>query len=744
MAEADDPLADDALSRGRRDDCAAGVAPSLRLAGAVLFVLASAGGQVTAADDKSITAVRLIQSVRLDGVLDDADWERAQPASGFVQSDPEEGAPSTERTEVRVLFDEHNLYFGVYCYDSQPDEIIVNDLRRDFDSYESDVFGVMIDPLHDLRNGFTFFTNAAGALNDSQGLNDGRMVDRNWDGIWHVATRRNGDGWSAEIVVPFRTLGFRSGAHSTMGVNFKRRIRRKSEESYWSLVPRRFNMLRTSMAGRLDGLDAVESGLDLRMKPFVTAEGTHRRGAVGTDGDLDPEVGLDVKYRVHHGMALDLTYNTDFSQVEVDTEQINLTRFSLFFPEKREFFLENAGIFHMGDVPGERGTGGESQLFYSRRIGLSQSGSPLPLLGGGRLSGHAGPYAIGVLNIQQEEFEGNPSNNFTVARVSRDIVPGSGSDFGALFINRQGGNSGDYNRTYGADLNLQVRRKFTLNSFLAATDTPGLSGDDTQFKVSSRWDDGFWLVQMIYADIGGNFRPEVGFVPRVGVRNYQFNTDVRFRPGGYVREIRPNMNVKYFSDRDGLMLTRDTHYEMDVLFGDGGRLRFSVNPQFDRLEEPFEIRSGLFIPTADYHFNEYRILWDSDRSRRFSTNGRYVWGTFYDGERRTRGVTGRMNLPPHVSAEASYTSNLVELKGGSFRADLYGLRFSYVPTPRMVFDAFVQYNTDTDKVLTNLRFRFTHRPLSDISVALVEDRATGSAVDLSRALIVKYSHLLQF
>jgi hypothetical protein len=719
-------------------------AHALRGMAASFLILVAIPPHAAADQEKAITAVRLIQPIRLDGVLDDAEWERTEPVSGFVQADPEEGAPSTERTEVRVLFDEHNLYFGVYCYDSEPDKIIVNDLRRDFDTYESDVFGVMIDPLHDLRNGFSFFTNAAAALNDTQGLNDGRIVDRNWDGIWHVAARRNADGWSAEMIVPFRTLGLRASVQPVMGINFKRRIRRKSEDTYWRLVPRRFGTLRASMAGRLDGLADVQSGLDMRVKPFVTTEGVHRRNGSTSSGDLDAEVGVDVKYRVSHGMALDLTYNTDFSQVEVDTEQINLTRFSLFFPEKREFFLENAGIFHLGDVAGERGTGPETQLFYSRRIGLSARGTPLPLLGGGRLSGHAGPYAIGVLNIQQERLEDQPSNNFTVARVSRDLIPGSGSDVGVLFINRQGGTSGDYNRTYAADLNLQFRERLTFNSFVAGTDTPGLRGANKQVKFSSRWDNGVWLAQAIYTDIGENFRPEVGFVPRVGVRNVQLNTDVRLRPGGFVREIRPNWNVKYFANRDNVILTRDSHYELEVLLDDSSRLRFSVNPQFDRLEEPFEIRSDVFIPVGDYTFNEYRILWDSDRSRTFSTSGRYAWGPFYDGDRTTRGVTGRVNVRPHLAAEVSYTSNLVDLKGGSFRADLYGVRVSYVHDPRLLVDAFVQYNTDTDRVLTNLRFRFTHRPLSDISVALVEDRASAGVTDVNRALVVKYSHLLQF
>jgi hypothetical protein len=714
---------------------------------AVAFLLTTALAHPSwAADENAVTARRVTQPVHIDGVLDDADWALAEPASGFVQSDPHEGQPATERTEVRVLFDADHLYFGVYCYDSEPDGIMVNDLRRDFNSYDSDAFGIALDPLHDHRNGFTFFTNAAAAMNDSQGLNDGRISNLDWDGIWHVAARRREDGWSAEIVVPFKTLGLRSGTNREMGVNFKRRIRRKNEESYWSLVPRRFNTLRTSLAGVLTGLDEVRSGLDLRVKPFLTTEAARLRSGPDDTDDLDAELGVDVKYRINHGLALDLTYNTDFSQVEVDTEQINLTRFNLFFPEKREFFLENAGIFQLGDISGERGTGGETQAFYSRRIGLSPEGRPLPLLGGARLSGHAGPYAVGLLNIQQERSGTVGANNFTVARVTRDILSGSGSDFGAIFVNRQGEGADNYNRTYGADLNLQFNQRVTVNSFVAATQTPGLARDNVHTKASGEWDDGRFVFYFAYADVGENFRPEVGFVPRAGVRNYQLNTAYHFRPGGngYIREIHPNMNVKYFTDRDNLTLTKDQHYEIDFRLRDGGQLRFSLNPQFDRLEEPFRIRPGVVIPAGDYFWDEYRILWSSDASRRFSTSGRFFWGTFYDGEKTSATVTTRVNIRPHLATQMSYTTNIVDLRAGSFRADLYSLRASYDFNPRMFVDAFVQYNTDTDRILTNLRFRLMHRPLSDISLALNEDRASGLNPDVARSIIVKYTHLLQF
>jgi hypothetical protein len=697
--------------------------------------------------EKTLTAHRIIEPIRMDGELAESEWDLAQPVSDFVQADPEEGSPPSERTSVRVLFDDDNLYFGIYCYDSNPDGIIVNDLKRDFDTFEGDVFGISLDPFHDHRNAFSFFTNAAAAKQDSQGFQDGRVIDTQWDGIWHSAAQRRSDGWSAEVIIPFKTLGFRTRAEATLGVNFKRRIRRKNENIYWSLVPRRFNILHVSLAGVVHGLEEVSGGHNLRVKPFMTTRLDQQRASSASTRDLDAELGLDVKYRLTPGVTLDLTYNTDFSQVEVDAEQINLTRFSLFFPEKREFFLENAGMFRLGDVGTERGASRseDTQLFYSRRIGLSDTGQPLPLLGGARLSGRAGRFVLGFLNIQQEASGATPSNNFTVARLSRDFL--TNSDFGAIFVNRQGGTSGDYNRAYGLDLNLQLLQKFSVNTFMAATDTPGLEGENLHTKISTKWDNGLWSTQLLVADIGENFRPEVGTVQRTDVRNYQFNFNWYLRPGGnnYFRELMPNMNVKYYEDHDFGLVSRDTQFEpVYIVFRDGATASFSINPQFDRLVEPFRIRPGIFVPVGDYTFNEYRLAYSSDRSQLFSGSIRYVWGPFYDGDKRTASATARLLVKPHLSASLSYSHNQVDVKAGGFRADLYSLRVGYSFNPVAFADAFIQYNTDTGKIVTNLRFNLIHRPLSDISVVFTEDRAAGTSPDAVRALIFKYTHLVQF
>ncbi|MFH0823936.1 MAG: DUF5916 domain-containing protein, partial [Pseudomonadota bacterium] len=629
---------------------------------------------------RTITARRTDHPPTLDGRLDEAEWALAELATDFVQSDPHEGQPMTERTEVRVLFDDKNLYVGIYCYDSQPSGIVTNDLKYDFDSQETDALGVGIDPLHDHRNVFTFFTNPGGAQRDLQAIGDSTYANLNWDGIWYVGVRIQPDGWSCEYAIPFKTLGLKSHGDHSMGIEFKRRIRRKNEEGYWNLIPRRFSVSRASFYGDILGLDAeVSAGRNFRIKPFATADFTRTESGGTKDDHAKLKVGIDGKHRVSEGLTLDLTYNTDFSQVEVDTQQINLTRFSLFYAEKRDFFLENAGMFQFGDVPSERGTRSEeTQLFYSRRIGLSAGGKPLPLRGGARLSGRASHFSLGLLNIQQDELEDElgaiPSNNFTVARVRRDLF--ARSDVGVIFINRQGGNPDDYNRSYGVDINLQFLHRLKINSYWAGTQSPGAQNKNYETKFSAAWDDGFWLAKAIFADIGENFRPEVGFVPRTGVRNYESNFGTKLRPkgNGFFREFYPHVGIKYFTDRRNTTLTKNQYYGMLILFRDGSTLEASHNPQFDRLLDPFRIRKGVNIPVGDYYFNEFRLDYSSDLSKLLAGSVSFSRGGFYDGRKTSSQFTGILTVKPHFSASASYTYNLVDLKEGRFRADLYALR----------------------------------------------------------------------
>lgn len=698
------------------------------------------------AEDKKIIGHWTDNPVQLDGYLDEPEWGLATPVSDFVQSKPHEGRVSSERTQVWVLFDEDQLYIGAYLYDSEPDKILINDLRRDFDTHEGDMFGVIIDGFHQYGSTVAVYTNAAGAKNDSQGLGDGRHSTSSWDGIWHTASQVRADGWSCEIVIPFKTLRFAAQDNQVMGINFKRRIRRKNEDVYWSLVPRRYNSHRASLAGDLVLERQVTPGRNLQVKPFATVDVKRVPSSGRGSTQFDPEVGVDVKYSLTPGLTLDLTYNTDFSQVEVDTEQINLTRFSLFFPEKRDFFLENASLFQFGDVPNERGSrrSEENQLFHSRRIGLSSDGKPLPLLGGARLTGRVGHLTLGLMNIHQKESDRTSSNNFTVMRANYDLLENSG--IGAIFINRDGGNTKDYNRTYGVDLNLQFLQKLRINSFLAGTQTHALEGNNWEAKISGQWDDGFLQIRGFFADVGENFNPDVGFVPRRGVRIHQYNLGIKPRPGGdgLIREIYPHGNIKYHTDRDNVTLTKDLHFGFTLFFRDGSDLEVSVDPQFERLSEPFQLRKGVSIAPGDYGYNELKVNYASDQSQLLSGSMELVTGGFFDGNKTSIDLTGNLLIKPNFSTKLSYSYNKIDLHARSFRADLYGLSLHHSFNPRIFADGFFQYNQDLNKILTNVRFNWIHRPLSHLSLVFTEERLGRLSHQVSHAFIVKYTYLAQF
>jgi hypothetical protein len=363
-----------------------------------------------------------------------------------------------------------------------------------------------------------------------------------------VATRRDAGGWSAEIRIPFKTLRFERGDGRVWGVNFSRRIRRKNEIDYWSPVPRVYNLYRAGLAGTLTGLTEASQGRNLRVKPWIAANST--RPVAGASFDSGTHAGLDLKYGVTPSLTLDVTAKPDFAQAEADEQQVNLTQFSLYYPEKREFFLENSGTFYFGDIPRESRLGNnrfsapeeEMLLFFSRRIGLTDAGEAIPIDGGARLTGRAGAYGVGLMTIQTDPEGGAPGDNYTVLRGRRDVL--GTSDVGAIFLSRQSTNSGDYNRVYGADANFRFHRALSINGFLAKSETPGVSGGEMSGKGSITWNDNFLHTQYSLLSVGDNFRDDIGFVKRTGIRKHFADFGVRPRPAALrkykIRELHPH------------------------------------------------------------------------------------------------------------------------------------------------------------------------------------------------------------
>ncbi len=504
----------------------------------------------TAHLERRLVARRATGRIVIDGILSERDWVDAPIATHFIQNDPREGEPATYDTEVRFLYDDDNLYFGAIARDKEPARIIVNDLKRDFNTRSGDVFGIVLDTFHDERNGFMFETNPAGAKFDGQFVNEGQEFNSNWDGVWFVKSRVTEEGWVTEISIPLKTLRYGDEDPQTWGINFIRRTRRLNEDSYWSPLPRIHRFTRVSLAGTLEGLEGLHSRRDIKVTPYGKGSVNEDAG-IPTDGKLD--AGVDAKLGIGGSLRLDLTLNTDFSEVEADVQQINLTRFSLFFPEKRAFFLENSGIFRFGPPQNQRNTqfqssfgtsasnlaGGQSRgedllFFFSRRIGLTDDGEQIPVTGGGRLTGRMGAFDVGFLNIQtgkadlnEESLAGN-GDNFTVMRVKRNIF--ANSDIGVIFINRNNMTTDHSNQGIGADANFRLSPEVNVNTYIAKTRTTGLSGDDLAGRIAFGYEGRLFELQNAYSTLQDNFNPEVGFAPRIGVKRSSNYFGYHYRP----------------------------------------------------------------------------------------------------------------------------------------------------------------------------------------------------------------------
>ena len=709
--------------------------------------------------DRRLIAVETTTPIQLDGRLDEAVWRTAPVAKDFVQNDPREGEAATFDTEVRMVYDHDALYVGVFARDTDPGAIIVSELKKDFNTGSSDTFQIVLDTFHDARNGYQFAINPAGARWDAQMANEGRENNANWDGIWDVQTRIVDDGWYAEIRIPFKTLKFNAADEQTWGVNFQRRLRRLNENSHWAPLRRIHQVSRVSMAGTVEGLHGIRPGSNLRIKPYVSASGAQSGPTAGLVGDAAG--GIDAKYGVTSGLTWDFTVNTDFSQVEADEQQVNLTRFSLFFPEKRDFFLENSGVFQFGsgDQRGGGGGGGggrqnQSQdmiLFFSRQIGLSASGDAIPILGGTRLTGRAGGFSVGALDIQQRSLGASPSTNFSAVRLRRDLF--ANSDVGVMVLNKDQQGAG-YNRVLGGDANFRFLGDLTVNVAAATTVSPDAvvaAGKSTLYTKSGLgYRNNKWEARAAFQTIGDGFNDEMGFVPRLGVNNTEVYVSGRFRPkwaSKWLRETFPHIQVENFSRQHGGGLeSRYMDWHLPVTFQDSSFIEVGTNPNVEVIGKPFTINSrrGIQIFPGRYEFKEHFLLAFTNSAARVSLNTRLSAGDFYDGYRRgyNVGLTVRANERLNVSGNVQF--NDVTLPQGAFTTTLLTGRVNVNFTTRMFLNALLQYNTDARQWSSNVRFNIIHHPLSDFFLVYNERRDTRSSDLINRAIIAKLTYLFAF
>jgi hypothetical protein len=664
----------------------------------------------------SVKATPIDRAPKLDGTLSDPLWQLATPITDFRQREPEEGQPATEKTEVRILYTRHAVYFGIHCYDSASSRIVATELRRDVSQELDDHFEVLIDSNRNRRGAYVFEVNPLGTQNDGliveeQGSSDGGDFDRGWDGVWTSSARIASDGWTATIEIPFTTLNFTHSTNVTWGLNFKRFIRRKNEEDLWSAYRRTFGITRVSEAGDLGGIKDIGSGRLFIVKPYALARYDKQSGQ---DPKFPFTGGIDIKYGLSSNLILNLTGNTDFADTEVDLEPFNLTPFKIFIPEKRQFFLENAGIFNFNIGDGD-------QLFFSRQIGIDPvTGQQVPINGGARLTGTFGRMELGFMDVDTRSSGPNPYANYLVARLKESLW--AGSYVGVMGIDKRSGNLPDnFNQTGGVDTRLVFFKDWLVDAHMAGTRSPGNPSGASDLGASltyrSNWLDG--VVEQ--RKTGPNFNPEVGFIERIDSKETYGNLTFKVRPKiSGVRELQFEGFVLHAPDTHDVVQTQEWQGTFRAEFNNGGYTDDDIADVFtQRISTPFHIYKNVFIPNGLYHFPRHQLTYGSGQDRRFTYNFFERFGGYYGGslnEFRVR-VNYRPSRKFSVSASETWDRFRLPVVNGNFSVVLASLQGNYSFSRFLTFTSVLQMDTsNTQAVSANLRLRYNYRPDSDLYV----------------------------
>jgi len=671
----------------------------------LLFIMNSSEGL----SNKTIHALRIDEPINIDGKFDESAWNRTDGTDDFIQQEPNEGQPITLHTEVRVLYDTNTLYIGFVCDDSHPARIMANEMRRDGLLWQNDSVYILLDTYGDRRQAFFFRTNARGARMDAAVSDDGQNINDNWDCIWESAGEINEKGWTVEIAIPFNQLRFIEKPSMTWGVNFGRDIMRTNEKSQWVPVPRSESWpgtYRPIYQGKLVGLEGVHSPSHFGFKPYLLGgiEDRFVGNTVERSGTAD--LGLDVKYGITPNLTLDMTVNTDFAQVEADAEQVNLTRFSLFLPEKRDFFLEGSGLFAFGARSGRY----PLSLFYSRRIGIEEN-QQVRILGGGKLSGKVGNYSIGALNMITESRSDSPLVNFSALRVKRDIF--NSSNIGFILTNRQSELGSRYNRSGGIDLALQPDDQWRIYGIVAGTSSDESSATDRALYLSNDWRNNFFHINTSYLDIGPDFMTEMGYVRRTNIRLLNLETDLTRRLKNHmIREMGVFLTGNYLLDHENVQLGHEAHIGGNMVFNSGDNFRVTLNQTFDRVVEDFQIQDAHIL-AGDYDLSSVSLNAITSTNRPFSVEGRLNYGDYFHGRVLSFGVYNDWRITYQWAIETRYDHNWIDLPEISFRTNVFRARIMYSLNPDFFSKLYVQYNDSRDRLSVNFLIDYIYRPGSN-------------------------------
>ena len=699
----------------------------------ILFLNVSLVAQDPPQALREVSALRLgdTDTMRIDGVLDEDVWERVTPAAGFLQRDPDNGAPATEPTEVRVVFDAERLILGVTLHDSEPHRLLGNQMQRDQEFGADDRFMWTIDSFLDGRSGYFFEINPSGAMGDglidpAQQDNDlGADINKSWDGIWVARVRRTTAGWTAEIEIPFRTLNFDPTA-SSWGMNFQRTVRRKNEESLWTGYARNQGLARMSNAGRVSGFTGVSQGLGLDLKPYLVGNMSSAPGRGRDDLISTGDVGLDVFYNVTPALRANVSVNTDFAETEVDDRRVNLTRFPLFFEEKRDFFLEGSSFFDFSREPGS-----DVVPFFSRRIGLDADGNPQRIDVAAKVTGQAGPFDLGVLQARTAESNGLAGEDFSVVRVRRRAF--EQSYFGGIYTRRSAREGGiapmvgveEGLHTFGGDFELQTSTfrgndNLELSGMFLHTTNPLDTGDSGGWALRFSYPNDPWNARISFRELQDNYAPAIGFVERRGYRRMNPVAEWSPRPENHpwIRSFQFGFNFDLQNDTDNRPLTRRWQMTVfDVNFHSGDGVRVEVTPHYERLDEDFEITEGIVLPIGEkYRFTRYNIGGFTADHRMFTIEPQVEFGNFFSGSRREYILEMAMRPRRGVLLQFEAEHNVIDLAEGSFEADVFRARANTQFSPWLSLVNNLQYDTESRLLGWQLRLRWIRRPGNDFYV----------------------------